>query len=101
MLSGWFDLFVSVCRFWWNAMGEAFWKSLAFFGQTREGIISATFLAMVFIAYLLIRYGWAGMQTKVWEKVLEGVAVAMAAFLLILILKLFTEPYSELSGELR
>jgi cell division protein FtsB len=98
MASEWVAFVRAVLRFWGAVSVEAFRKALAFIGQTKEGIIFSCLVLVVFALFLLLRHGWRGMREKIWEKALEGVAVAVAAFVLLFLWKLFSEPWLEVSS---
>jgi hypothetical protein len=97
-MTDWITVLREVFKFWWHASIEAFWSAFSFVGQTKEGLIFSCLLLVVFVGILLVRYGWHGMRERVWEKVLEGMAVAVIAFTFVFLWKLFAEPWVEASS---
>jgi hypothetical protein len=95
MLSDWILFLLGVLHFWRQAAVEAFYKSWSFVGQTREGLVFAILVLLVFFVYLLGKHKWKGIWTKFWEKALEGVAIALIAFACVFLWKLFAEPWAE------
>lgn len=101
MFHEWMAIFLEVCKFWWNAFLEAFFKAWGFVGQTKEGIVFTVLVVLVFAVWLHARHGWRGMTEKIWEKILEGLAVTVLAFVLVLLWKLSSEPWSEVSSAMQ
>jgi hypothetical protein len=97
MFSDWIAFGRDVLHFWRSASIEAFAKSWSFVGQTREGIVFATLVLIIFFFYLLRRHGWHGLWSKFWEKALEGIVIAILAFTALFLWKLFAEPWAQVS----
>lgn len=97
MVSDWVAFGAEVLKFWCGVFVEAFYRAWGFVGQTREGIMFAILVLIAFFIYLLRRHGWKGLWGKFWEKVAEGVAIALIAFTVVFAWKLFAEPWSEVS----
>ena len=93
----WIAFAVDVFKFWRNALVEAFYKAWGFVGQTREGLMFAVLVVLVFFVYLFWHHGWKGIWSKFWEKALEAAVVALMAFAVVLLWKLFAEPWAQVS----
>ena len=57
----------------------------------------ASLVLIVFFFLLWRHYGWKGLWGKFYEKALEGVLVATIAFAIVLLWKVFSEPWYEVS----
>jgi len=91
----WIAYFKAVLLFWKHAVIEAFWDSWAFVGQTKEGIMFSCLVALVLIGFLVLKHRKEGIWKKFWEKMGEGIAIALGAFLLVFVWKILAEPLRE------
>ena len=97
MLSAWISFLIGVLLFWRQAAIEAAWKSWLFVGQTREGVMFASLVLLVFFVYLWWKHGWNGIWSKFWEKALEALVMTLVAAALLFLWELFCEPWAQVS----